>query len=108
MKRFATLTKLKPGAKAEYIKIHGEIWEDIVKINDACNMHNFTIFCHDDYLFSYFEYTGDNYEADAAKKIASPIIAKWKEFTGQYTEPVFDDIKVIMLEEIWHHDFTSK
>ena len=108
MKRFATLTKLKPGAKDEYIKIHNEIWDDVVKLNDEHNIHNFSIFCFQDYLFSYYEYTGEDFEADAAEKAKSPIIAKWKEFTGKYTTEVNDDVKTFMLEEIWHNDFTME
>ena len=108
MKRFATLTKLKPGAKEQYKKIHDEIWDEIIAANDESNFHNFSIYIIDDYMFSYFEYTGSDYDADIKKKLSLPAIAKWRDFTGQYTDFVKDGIKTIPLEELWHNDFIKK
>lgn len=108
MKRFGTLTKLKSEAKSEYIKVHDEIWDEVVRVNDKYNFHNFTIFAYGDYLFSYYEYTGTDYDGDIKKKLAEPIIGKWCEMTGRCTEEVMDDVKTVRLEEIWHNDFVCE
>lgn len=105
MKRIATITKLKPGMKEAYTKLHDEIWDDMVAAGHEANMRNFTIFFHEDYLFSYFEYIGDNYEEDMAKKNSMDVTIRWRTATGEMTDPVFGDTKVIPLEEIWHHEF---
>ena len=105
MKRIATITKLKPGMKDAYQKIHNEIWDEMVEAGHKYNMRNFSIFCHDDYLFSYFEYIGDDYEADMAKKNSLPVTQKWRATTGAMTEYVVGETKLIDLEEIWHNEF---
>ena len=105
MKRIGTIMKLKPGATEDYIKIHNEIWDDVVKAAHEANMCNYTIYRLNDYLFSYYEYIGDDFEADMAKKNALPISKRWQEATGELRECIDDGSKVIMLDEIWHHDF---
>ena len=37
-----------------------------------CNIRNYSIYYRDGYLFSYYEYVGDDYEADMAKMAARP------------------------------------
>ena len=105
MKRIATITKLKSGMKEEYKKIHDKIWDDMVEAGHKANMRNFTIFVHEDYLFSYFEYIGDNYEADMARKNSLEVTKKWREATGAMTDFLFDETKIINLDELWHNDF---
>ena len=40
------------------------------------------------YLFSYFEYTGDDYEADNAKMAADPKTQEWWALTDPCQEPL--------------------
>ena len=105
MKRIATITKHKRGMKDKYKKLHEEIWDDMVQAGHEANMRNFSIFWYEDYLFSYFEYIGENYEEDMSKKNALPVTQKWRAETGAMTEFVIEDTKLINLEEIWHNEF---
>lgn len=105
MIRKATVTKLKPGAKEAYKKLHDEIWNEVVAAGHAANIRNFTIFCQGDYLFSYYEYTGENFDEDIRRKNSNPAVRKWQETTGAMTEPVVDGIKTLSLEELWHNEF---
>lgn len=66
MKRIATITKLKPGVAEEYRRVHDGIWPEVVEAAHEANMRNFTIFRCGDYLFSCYEYSGDDFEADMA------------------------------------------
>lgn len=43
----------------------------------ASHVHNYSIYRHGDLLFSYFEYTGDDYEADMAAIAADPETQRW-------------------------------
>lgn len=97
--------KLKPGAAEAYIRIHDEIWDEVVKAAHEANMRNYTIFRTGDYLFSYYEYIGNDFEADMSKKNALPVSKKWQEATGAFRELIEGDSKVMYLDEIWHHDF---
>ncbi|MBE6749809.1 MAG: L-rhamnose mutarotase [Ruminococcaceae bacterium] len=105
MKRIATITKVKPGMLEAYKKIHDEIWEDVVAASHECGTRNFSIYNIGDYLFSYSEYIGDDYEADMKKKSEMPAIKRWKEATGAMLMPVNDEQAAILLPELFHCDF---
>ena len=106
MKRIGTITKLKPGMMAEYKKIHDEIWKDVMAAAHECGTRNYTIFAEGNYLFSYFEYVGNDYEADMKKKSEMPIMKKWKEATGIMLDKVDEEHGgCIVLTELFHCDF---
>jgi L-rhamnose mutarotase len=43
----------------------------------VCNIRNYTIYLKDNMLFSYFEYTGKDFDADMSKMAADPTTQKW-------------------------------
>ena len=64
MKRFGQVIRLKPGKAEEYAKYHEAVWPGVLEKIKACNITNYSIFLKDDLLFSYFEYTGNQFEED--------------------------------------------
>jgi L-rhamnose mutarotase len=73
---------LRPEKIAEYQKLHAAAWPDVLRMIQQCHIRNYSIYLRqlDDgshYLFSYFEYTGGNFEADMAKMAADPTTQKW-------------------------------
>ena len=72
MKRFGMVLGVKPEKIDEYKRLHAAVWPDVLKMITACNIRNYSIFLKDDRLFSYFEYTGDDYEADMNKMAEDP------------------------------------
>ena len=42
-----------------------------------CNIRNYSIFHKDGLLFAYFEYVGDDFDADMAKMAADPETQDW-------------------------------
>ena len=73
---------LRPEKTAEYKKLHAAVWPDVLQMIQQCHISNYSIYLRqlDDgshYLFSYFEYTGDDFEADMAKMAADPTTQKW-------------------------------
>ena len=70
-------------------------------------MRNYSIFLRGDYLFSYFEYHGNDYEADMAKMAADPITIKWWEECMPCQQPVEfarQDEWWADMEEVFHQD----
>jgi L-rhamnose mutarotase len=58
-----------------------------------CNIRNYSIYLQEVekgkfYLFSYFEYTGDNFEADMGKMAADPTTQKWWKETDPCQIPI--------------------
>lgn len=88
MQRFGDVIRVPAEKYAEYVEKHDNIWPSIVEMMRQANIVNFTIFHRDGYLFKYYEYVGDDYEADMAKLNAIEEHQKWLDFTAGCQQPV--------------------
>jgi L-rhamnose mutarotase len=53
-----------------------------------CNIRNYSIFHKDSMLFAYFEYVGEDFDADMAKMAADPMTQKWWDIMMPMQQPV--------------------
>ena len=81
VKRVGSVIGLVPEARAEYERIHAAVWPTVLDRIYQSNIRNYSIYRHNDLLFSYYEYVGDNYEADIAKMGEDPETQRWWELT---------------------------
>jgi len=88
MKRYGMVIKVRPEKLDEYKRLHANAWAGVLKTIRDCNIQNYSIYYKDGYLFSYYEYVGNNYEADMAKMAADPVTQKWWELCIPCQEPV--------------------
>lgn len=88
MQRYGSLIKLRPEKLDEYKRLHANVWPEVLSIIRECNMRNYSIFFKDGYLFSYFEYHGDDYAADMKKMAADPHTQAWWKLTDPCQEPL--------------------
>lgn len=105
MRRFGQLIKLKPEMKEAYFALHREPWPCVIKQIEVCNIRNYSIFlAPDNQLFSYFEYIGDNFEADMKKMAADECTQRWWKETDPCQESIDPtaDIWWQNLQEIFH------
>ena len=79
MQRMGSVLGIKPEAIAEYKRIHANVWPEVLAMIAACKIRNFTIFLKEpeNLLFSYFEYHGSDFAADATKMAADPKTQEW-------------------------------
>lgn len=77
MQRFGSVIQVDLEKLEEYKQLHANVWPEIFLMIKACNIRNYSIFLKDGYLFSYFEYTGPDYEADMAKMADDPMTQRW-------------------------------
>src|SRR6201981_798179 len=77
MKRYGSVIKVKPEALAEYKRHHAAVWPDVLAMIKKCNIHNYSIYLKDDFLFGYFEYDGTDYRAEVAKMAADSRTQEW-------------------------------
>ena len=74
VKRFGMVTGLKPEKEAYYRQLHAAAWPAVLKKIAECNIRNYSIYIKriegKPYLFSYFEYTGNDFDADMKKMAA--------------------------------------
>jgi L-rhamnose mutarotase len=105
MKRIGQVIKLKPESIEEYKKIHKKIWPGVAKIIYECNIRNYSIYFKVGFLFSYYEYIGENYDEDMKKMAKDEIILKWWEITMAMQQPLDTRAKGewwSFMEEIFH------
>src|SRR5947207_10155157 len=82
VQRYGSVIALRAEKLDEYKKLHAAVWPDVLKMIKQVHIQNYSIYLHklDDgnyYLFSYFEYTGDDFKADMATMAADPTTQKW-------------------------------
>jgi L-rhamnose mutarotase len=77
MQRFGSTIGLDPDRREEYLALHRAVWPAVEARLRRSNFTNYTIFVLDDRLFAYYEYTGDDYAADAAAIAADPATRQW-------------------------------
>ena len=70
VKRYGWVIKVKPDKLDEYKRLHANPWPGVNAMLKACNIQNYSIFHRDGLLFSYLEYTGDDFEADMERMAA--------------------------------------
>ncbi len=88
MKRYGQVIRVKPEKLEEYKKLHANAWPGVLKMIKECNIRNYSIYYKDGFLFSYYEYTGDDYEADMAKMAADSTTQKWWDLCKPCQQPL--------------------
>ena len=109
MQRMGMVLGLKAEKVADYKKLHADVWPGILDMISSYNITNYSIFLKqpENLLFSYWEYTGEDFAADAAKMAADPLTQKWWDVCMPCQVPL-DTRKEgewwSMMEEVFHRD----
>lgn len=77
IQRYASVIRLKPDELEQYKILHEAVWPGVLEMISRCNIQNYSIYHKDGFLFSYFEYTGNNFKADMDKMGADPLTQQW-------------------------------
>ncbi len=107
MKRHGSWIGVKPDKLEEYKKYHAAVWPEILDMIRQCNIQNYSIYYKDGQLFSYFEYTGDDFAADAAKMAADPKTQEWWDIMMPMQTPLESRAEGewwAEMEEVFHLD----
>jgi L-rhamnose mutarotase len=107
MTRYAMVIRVRPEKFAEYKKLHSAVWPDVLDMIKKCNIRNYSIYHKDGWLFSYFEYHGENFEADMAKMAADPTTQKWWDLCKPCHQPLETRAEGewwANMEEVFHCD----
>jgi len=86
--RFASVIKLRPEKEAKYRELHAAVWPGVLDALRRAHIRNYSIFLRDGVLFSYFEYLGEDYEADLAEIGLDETTRRWWAFTDPCQQPV--------------------
>ncbi|MGO4697476.1 L-rhamnose mutarotase [Paenibacillus sp. 2TAB26] len=107
MKRYGWIIKVKMDRLAEYKALHTAVWPEVLNRLKESNVQNYSIYYQDGNLFSYLEYTGQDFEKDMANMAADPITQAWWKLTDPCQEPVDSASEGewwTTMEEVFHMD----
>ncbi|WP_343571033.1 L-rhamnose mutarotase [Sphingobacterium sp.] len=92
--RYASITGLKAEKVAYYKKLHAKVWPTVLRKIKACHIRNYSIFLKEIdgkfFLFSYFEYVGQNFKLDMQKMASDPETQRWWKETDPCQQPLSD------------------
>ena len=91
----------------EYKKLHANTWPEILKNLTQLNFKNYSIYLHNNTLFGYMEYYGDDLERDNKLMASNPKVQEWKNVCQPCHDP--DPYRKkgewwSIMEEVFHHD----
>jgi L-rhamnose mutarotase len=104
--RLAFVVGVRPEKRAEYLELHRAVWPGVEQKMTECNIRNYTIYIHDDILFAYYEYVGDDLEADMQRIQDDPVSRRWWTQTDPCQVRVAEERNPGALwqpiDEVWH------
>lgn len=107
VKRYGSVIKIRPEKLEEYKELHANPWPGVLEQITKSNIRNYSIYLKDGYLFSYFEYTGNDFEADMAEMAKDSVTQAWWKLTDPCQEPLSTRAEGewwASMEEVFHHD----
>ncbi len=105
MERYGSVIRLRPQRRDDYLVLHRSVWPSVEATLTRANIRNYTIFVRDDLLFAYYEYVGDDFDADFAMIAADPDTRRWWALTDPCQERLDgtpDGLQWAPMEQIWH------
>ena len=88
MKRFGQRIGVDPQMLDKYKEYHAAVWPEVLEMIKKCNISNYSIYHKDGMLFAYFEYTGNDFDADMAKMAADPKTNEWWDVMNPMQKPL--------------------
>ncbi|NVK32368.1 MAG: L-rhamnose mutarotase [Gammaproteobacteria bacterium] len=94
-RRYAAVIALKPDQIERYKQLHAEVWPEVLAQIERSDIRNYSIHLTHlhghDYLFSYFEYHGSDFEASMALMAQDEATQRWWTLTAACQQPVYGD-----------------
>ena len=107
VRRYGSVVRLRPERREEYLRLHAAVRPGVEATLTHCNISNYTIFLHGDLLFGYFEYHGDDVEADLGAIADDEETRRWWTLTDPCQAPYETRAAGTWwadMTEIFHHD----
>ena len=112
VQRFGSVIGVKESELERYRDMHANGWPEVNAQIKKSNMRNYSIYLTkfpdgNYYLFSYFEYTGDDFDADMKKMAEDPKTKEWWSHTDPMQLPLSnkkDGEWWKNMEEVFHLD----
>jgi L-rhamnose mutarotase len=96
-RRIAAVVRLRAEHEGEYRRLHANVWPSVLATLRRVGVRNYSIFLRDGLLFSYLEYTGEDWTAAQIEIAADPETQRW----WQLTDPMQEPLKTAAEGEWW-------
>jgi len=107
VKRVGMVTQLRPEKIAEYKKLHAGSNPGVRDLLTKYHMRNFSIYLQQIdgkwYEFGYYEYTGDNFEADMATMAKEPRNIEWLKQCDPMRKPLRGSKGWTMMNRVYYN-----
>ena len=107
MQRYGSMVRVRPEKLEEYRRLHAAAWPGVLQRLKASNIGNYSIYYREGWLFSYFEYSGIDFEADNAAIAADPTTREWWKVCVPCLQPLDSSPEGEVwapMEEVFHLD----
>ncbi|MFV0527505.1 MAG: L-rhamnose mutarotase [Lachnospiraceae bacterium] len=107
MKRIGEMIHIKPEKLEEYKYHHAHIWPEINAMIKDSNIQNYSIYVRGNILFAYYEYVGDDFEADMQDMAQKARMQEWWDLVKPFQNPLEDRAEGewwASMEEVYHLD----
>ena len=112
VKRYGSVIGVKEEKLEQYKDLHANPWPEVNSMLKECNIRNYSIYLRrmpdgNHSLFSYFEYTGDEFEADMGKMAADPRTLEWWKEPDPCPSPLSERLGGewwASMQEVYHLD----
>lgn len=102
VRRFGMVTGIRQDKIAYYEQLHAAIWPAVLREIAQCHIRNYSIYIQrigdSSFLFSYFEYTGTDFEGDMQKMARDSATRRWWKETDPTQIPLPE---AAAKKEIW-------
>ena len=88
VQRHGQVIRVKAERLEEYKAYHAQVWPGVLEMIYQCSIRNYPIYHKDGFLFAYFEYVGDDFDADMAKMAADPTTQEWWDIMMPIQQPL--------------------
>ena len=90
MQRYGAVIGIPTESRAEYERLHADVWPEVLAMIADVNIQNYSIYRYGELMFSYFEYVGTDFDADMARMAADPKTKEWWAICMPLQRPVSD------------------
>jgi L-rhamnose mutarotase len=93
VERYGMVIGIKEDRIPEYKALHADAWPAVLEQIERSNIRNYSIYLQrmpdgNPYLFSYFEYTGSDFDADMQRMAEDPVTQEWWRHTDPCQAPL--------------------
>ena len=107
MKRLGMMIGIKEEKVEEYKVLHSNVWPEVLQNLTDLHCKNYSIFLHNNVLFGYMEYHGEDYEGDMKRMSENPKVKEWWAVCGPCQAPLSNRKNGDWwspMEEVFHHN----